>query len=195
MSFSEVIAFMPILETSRLLLRPFCADDLNDFSIYAADAELRRQFGWPKEADDDRIFKIFDSLIGRDSVFALVSKDNGCMIGHISIVPSELAAAEDEDVYGKNGVTIAFAAAPEYQRRGYMTEALAVVLRYLFNETGTEFVHCSCFSFNDASQSLQRKLGFVYYSHHTVTRYGEKVTIVNNILGKDSYIAGSKNES
>ena len=51
---------------------------------------------------------------------------------------------------------------PEYQRKGYATEALQALIRYLFEETNTQLITADAITQNAASQALLRKLGFVH---------------------------------
>jgi RimJ/RimL family protein N-acetyltransferase len=49
----------------------------------------------------------------------------------------------------------------EHRRRGYAAEAIALVLRYYFQELRYQKVTVRVFSFNDASRRLHEALGFV----------------------------------
>ncbi|MFN8592026.1 MAG: GNAT family protein [Thermomicrobiales bacterium] len=49
----------------------------------------------------------------------------------------------------------------EHRRRGYAAEAIALVLRFYFQELRYQKVTVRVFSFNDASRALHERLGFV----------------------------------
>ncbi len=49
---------------------------------------------------------------------------------------------------------------PQYQRRGYASEAIRLVLRYLFQERRYQKCNAEVYSFNEPSQRLHERLGF-----------------------------------
>ncbi len=50
---------------------------------------------------------------------------------------------------------------PEYQRQGFTSEAIALVLRYYFEELRYQKVNAGIYGFNEASIQLHQKFGFV----------------------------------
>ena len=50
---------------------------------------------------------------------------------------------------------------PSWQGRGYAAEAIRLVLRYYFTELGYQKATVHVYAFNQASQTLHRRLGFV----------------------------------
>jgi RimJ/RimL family protein N-acetyltransferase len=50
--------------------------------------------------------------------------------------------------------------APAYQRRGYGTDAIKIILRYFFHEKRYQKVNAEVFSFNQPSIRLHERLGF-----------------------------------
>ena len=51
---------------------------------------------------------------------------------------------------------------PEFQRKGYATEALTLVLKFYFEQLGYQKFNSSVFGYNTASIKLNEKMGFVH---------------------------------
>lgn len=51
---------------------------------------------------------------------------------------------------------------PEFQRKGYATEALNLVLKFYFEQLGYQKFNSGIVSYNTASIKLHEKMGFVY---------------------------------
>lgn len=62
-----------------------------------------------------------------------------------------------EDGYFEYGISIA----RDEWTRGYASEAITIVLRYMFNERRYQKVNAIVFAFNDRSRKLHEMLGFV----------------------------------
>ena len=59
------------LETERLVLRPFCEDDLDDFDEYASIPGVGEMAGWPHHETVETSKRILQSFIKKNEVFAL----------------------------------------------------------------------------------------------------------------------------
>jgi len=57
---------------------------------------------------------------------------------------------------------IAIQIAPEYQRKGYGTEAIEWMLEWAFKYGGLHRVEITCFSYNPGARRLYERMGFVY---------------------------------
>ena len=155
------------MESSRLLIRPVRQEDEGPFTRGIADRALRVSYGFPADADETLAPEIFRHFIGLDRAFSLTDRESGEMIGFLLAVAPELPDEVMAGLPGK-GRTLAYAVFPPFQRRGYMKEALGTVIRQLFQNSGTDYIHCGHFEENDASRELLRGLGFRELSRHTV---------------------------
>lgn len=91
-------------------------------------------------------------------------EDDGCL--HIELkqsgrVVGMIGVQEDQLRYQVDAVTIDYYLGEAYARQGYMTEALAAVMKQLFAEKNVELISARVFGENEASAALLRKLGFV----------------------------------
>lgn len=162
---------MTFLETSRLLLRKFEEDDFEDFCKYAMDDQMSRMMGRNLLHTKEAARSSFDWLKNKaDRSYVLVYKNTGRVIGNLNVsnIRDELTSLKS--IFGKEGRTLSFCISKNYQRKGLMREAVSAVIDHLFQNENMDFVQCGCFSFNKASEALQKKLGFQYL---TTTQYEE----------------------
>lgn len=60
------------IETERLLLRPFCRGDLQDFYAYASVPGVGERAGWKHHESLEESRDILDIFIEEDKTFAIV---------------------------------------------------------------------------------------------------------------------------
>ena len=164
-----------MIETQRLILRPFAPQDEDAFIRGIADGELRRMYGFPAELSEEksrRIFARFSTL----PAYGLVRKADGALIGFLLDVAPELPE-NMLHALPEGGRTLAYATFPPYQRQGYMREALTVLMKDRFRANGVPYLHCGHFPGNEPSQRLLRALGFMAHGQHALG----KATIIDEI--------------
>jgi RimJ/RimL family protein N-acetyltransferase len=88
-------------------------------------------------------------------IYCIVLKENGKVIGMIDLEPDGLR-------YGVNALVISYYLGEQYASKGYMTEALREMIRYVFDERGVDVLAVRAFRDNEASGRLIEKLGFIY---------------------------------
>ena len=148
-----------ILETDRLILRPFRAEDAQTmYDNWASDPEVTRFLSWPayKGIEDARsILKIWLAEYQKPDFYqwAIVLKELDAPIGSISVVNSDdrVEMAEIGYCIGKN-----------WWGRGIMPEAAKAVMAYLFEEVGIQRLEVGHDPDNSASGAVIRKCGFRY---------------------------------
>ncbi len=151
-----------ILETQRLILRPFGQSDLEDFYEYASVAGVGEMAGWKHHESIEESQKIMDLFIGEDKVFAVCLKQNNKVIGSVGVEKYGLedAFTEFKDYYGRE---LGYVLSKDYWGRGIMPEAVNAVIDYLFGELDYDFLICGYYSFNEQSKRVQEKCGFKPY--------------------------------
>ena len=155
-----------MMETARLVIRPMADADEGAFTRGISDRDLRVMYGFPAEMDESFPLRIFQQFRGLPGAYALEEKETGEMAGFLLDVAPELPEAISARLPGK-GRTLAYAVYPDYQRRGYMREALREYIRQAFAMTDTAYIHCGHFPENLPSEKLLRGLGFRELSRHT----------------------------
>ncbi len=75
------------LETNRLFIRPHTADDFEDYFGYIMEPELQYMLGLNDVHDRASAQETFQWLMENSIFLALVNKETGKTIGHISLQP------------------------------------------------------------------------------------------------------------
>ena len=170
------------LETERLLLRPFEAEDLNDFYEYASVEGVGEMAGWRHHESIAKSQEILDIFIKEDKTFAIVLKENNKVIGSLGIEKYGMEHALTE-FDGYQGREIGYVLSKSYWGKGLMPEAVSAVIRYLFEDLHFDFLLCGYYDFNKQSKRVQEKCGFKPYRKLVMdTRMGTAEPGVLNLL-------------
>ena len=170
------------VETSRLILREWTLDDLDDFYEYASVDGVGQMAGWKPHENKEKSLEILKHFIEGKHVFALELKENHKVIGSLGI---EKYGSEDKltEFTNYKGREIGYVLSKAYWNRGLMTEALKGMINYLFNELDFDFLLCGHFDFNLQSKRVQEKCGFIPYRKLVFdTRIGTKEPSVLSLL-------------
>ena len=171
-----------IIETERLVLRPFKLEDLDYFFAYASVEGVGEMAGWPHHENKDKSKEILTCFIEEDKTIALCLKENGRVVGSLGI---EFYGAEDKltEFDGYKGREIGYVLAKDQWGKGLMAEAVKAVIDYLFDEKDLDFLTCGYFDFNNQSRRVQEKCGFKPYRKLNMeTRMGTVEPGVLNLL-------------
>ena len=168
---AEIDISQVTLQTDRLMLRSWKESDLEDFYEYAKVDGVGQMAGWLPHKDREESAKILQLFISEKKTFAI--EYDGKVIGSLGIeLYDEKKFPEFQELAGRE---LGFVLSRDYWGRGIMPEAVQRVLRYLFDETGLDFLMCGHYTENRQSKRVQEKCGFRYYRlTETETSYGEK---------------------
>jgi ribosomal-protein-alanine N-acetyltransferase len=158
---------MEVLLTSRLLLRPFEAGDLEDLFAYAADSAVGPNAGWPPHRGLEDSRAILERFIHEESdeVWALCLRETGRVVGSMGLHPDRLRAP---------GVrALGYVLARGLWGRGLVPEAAEAALAYGFDRLHLPMVSAYVFSDNVRSRRVVEKIGFRYEGtlRHATLRY------------------------
>ena len=148
-----------ILETERILLRPFESGDLADLHTYASQPGVGEMAGWKHHVDLAESREMLDAFLAAASTFAVVYQADGRVIGHLAVHDDSENGREDTKELG-------FVLSRDYQRLGIMTEALRALLDHL-RSVGIQHVYACCFQDNAPSKGLIEKCGFRFEQEGT----------------------------
>jgi ribosomal-protein-alanine N-acetyltransferase len=171
-----------IIETERLVLRPFTWDDLDDFFGYASVDGVGEMAGWHHHENKDQSKEILANFIDEDTDFALVLKETGRVVGSLGV---KSYGAEDKltEFDGYKGREIGYVLAKDQWGKGLMAEAVSAVINHLFDEIDLDFLTCGYYDFNNQSRRVQEKCGFKPYRKLNMeTRMGTVEPGVLNLL-------------
>ena len=147
----------PELSSPRLRLREVRDDDAAALFAIHSDARVMRYWSYPawtelaqaeqKIADIQRQRRELDML-----VWAIADADTDLLIGSSAIFYMDLTQARAE---------IGYSLHPDWQGRGLASEALQLVLGYVFNELGLRRIEADIDPRNLPSCRLVERFGFV----------------------------------
>lgn len=152
-----------VLETERLILRPWKRTDLYDLYEYARVDGVGQMAGWEPHRDLAESARILSYFIDSRQVFAL--EHRGKVIGSLGVDRySEKNFPELSEVRGRE---IGYVLSKEYWGLGLMPEAVQAVIRYLFETEKLDFLICGYFERNHRSRRVVEKCGFQYVKSNT----------------------------
>ncbi|MDD3106240.1 MAG: GNAT family N-acetyltransferase [Bacilli bacterium] len=149
-----------LLETERLLLRPWTTEDLNDFYEYAKVEGVGQMAGWSPHKSIEESAKILSMFIDEKKTFAIVLKENNKAIGSVGIEEVRESGMLASSLKGRE---IGYVLSKDYWGRGFMPEAVKRVIDYCFTDLNCDFLLCGYFQWNHQSQRVCEKVGFQFY--------------------------------
>lgn len=139
-----------MLNTKRLIIRPFTAGDYRDYYEYMSLEETYRfERGKPITLEEAR--KICKEFSKEIKFRAVVLKENKKLIGHISLTP-------DRPEFFRTW-NLGYIFNPKYQRKGYATEAARAVIKHAFTALKAHRIVGHCSPDNTASWKVLEKCG------------------------------------
>lgn len=171
-----------VIETERLILRPFKQSDLDDFYEYASVEGVGEMAGWKHHENKEKSQSILDLFINEDKTFAIVLKENNKVIGSLGVEEYGMEQALSE-FFEYQGREIGYVLSKDYWGKGLMPEAVKAVIDYLFNVLKLDFLTCGYYEFNNQSKKVQEKCGFKPYRKLMMeTRLGTNEQGILNLL-------------
>ena len=146
-----------IIETERLILRPFTENDATDAFEYLHEPMVHCFACMKIETMDDARKAVLDRAKGGEFYFAITLKENGKVIGEIDAMSE--ATAPDEENAVRDTFSPCWMLNSEYHGKGYAYEAAHAFFDYLFGEKGARRIYAYTEDYNVASQKLCEKLG------------------------------------
>ena len=144
-----------ILETDRLILRPWVEDDAEELYKYAKDPDVGPMAGWSVHTSVENSREIIRSVLSAPETYAVCRKETSKPVGSIGLHRNDLATQDDEYELG-------YWLGKPYWGQGLIPEASREVLRYAFEDLGMNRIWCGYYDGNEKSRRVQVKLGFEY---------------------------------
>lgn len=146
-----------ILETKRLILRPWREEDGESLYLYAKDPDVGPPAGWPPHTSVENSREIIRVVFSAPETYAVCLKD-GAVIGSIGLKlkgSTDMTDREDECELG-------YWIGKPFWGQGLIPEAGEALLRHAFENLGMRAIWCGYYEGNTKSKRVQEKLGFVY---------------------------------
>jgi ribosomal-protein-alanine N-acetyltransferase len=160
---------LPVVRTDRLLLVPFCRDDVDVLHAIWTDADVRRYLWDDLVIPRSRAAETVDAAIaaaqvtgvGMWTIRGIEAPD--VVVGFCGLryfdATAHRTSGGDSDVADGCTVELLYGLLPQYWRRGRATEASKAVLRYAFCELGLPRVFADADRGNVESFGVMVRLG------------------------------------
>jgi RimJ/RimL family protein N-acetyltransferase len=146
------------LETNRMILRPLEDRDAAPFSAYRSDPEIARYQGWgaPYSLEQAEEFieqqkMVTPGEIGEWLQLGMELKTDGALIGDVAF-----QVIKDSHHQAEIGMTLS----QPFQGKGYGTEAVRELVRYLFDDLNVHRIIANCDPENISAHRLLERVGF-----------------------------------
>ncbi len=145
---------MDQLQSQRLILRNYQANDLERVHLYSALDDFSQYDGWgPNSTTDTQNFiseliKCADAKPRTNFSYAICLKDEDLLIGgcKLRIESSGIAS-------------LGYSINPDFQKQGYATEVALTLIDFGFNKLKLQMINADCDTRNSASYKTMEKIG------------------------------------
>ncbi|MCQ2059834.1 MAG: GNAT family N-acetyltransferase [Bacteroidaceae bacterium] len=164
---------MQIIETERLILRPWRESDAGALFKYASDPDVGPRAGWPPHRSVEESLELIRTVFSGEGMWAVELKGTDEAIGCVGYLPASASNLE----IGEDQCEVGYWIAKPYWGKGICTEAMRAVVDYCFNVKGFSVLWGDYFPENPASGRVMEKCGF--------TDTGRQVLCPNLEVGGD----------
>ncbi|UCZ85297.1 GNAT family N-acetyltransferase [Pseudomonas sp. L5B5] len=150
-----------MLNTQRLVLRPWRASDATSLHEYASDPRVGPIAGWPVHTSEAQSLEIIQTVFSNPEVYAVTRRQDDIAIGLVGLLigqDSHFDIAQDE-------AEIAYWIGVPFWGQGLIPEAVRELMRHAFVDLELGALWCGYFAGNEQSFRAQAKCGFKH--HHT----------------------------
>jgi len=150
-----------IMQTERLILRPWNEQDADSLYEYAKDCRVGPVAGWPAHTSVDNSKEIIQTILSAKETYAVCLKEDDRAIGSIGLMigsKSNIGLPDDEAEVG-------YWIGVPFWGQGLIPEAMRLIMQYAFDDLGIKKLWCGYFDGNEKSRRVQEKCGFLH--HHT----------------------------
>ena len=151
-----------ILETERMILRPWEESDAQDLYRYASNPEVGPIAGWPVHTSVENSREIIRDVLSAPETYAVVLKklpdpgaETGHAVGSIGLMIGKASNFGLPDTEGEIGYWIGV----PFWGRGLIPEAVREMLRYGFEDLKLSKIWCAYFDGNEKSKRHRRNAG------------------------------------
>lgn len=145
------------LKTERTILRKFTVGDAEAmYRNWASDPEVTKYLTWPVHSSPEISRMVLESWIteyGKENYYQWAIEYEGQPIGSVSVVSGN-------DLSQK--VEIGYCIGKKWWHQGIMTEVLATLIRFFFEDVGLNRIEARHDSNNPNSGAVMRKCGMKY---------------------------------
>lgn len=177
-----------MIETARLILRPWQENEAGYLFKYAGDPDIGPVAGWAPHTSVEHSLEIIRTVFSAPETYAVVLKETGEPVGSCGIM---FADSLHSAAMRPGEAEIGYWIGKPYWGQWLIPEAVNALLERCFNELALDAVWCGYYDGNTKSKRVCEKCGFKY--HHTnldiLSPLGDRRTEHFYIMTKDDYQA------
>ena len=147
-----------VLETRRLILRPWEESDAEALYLYAKDPRVGPAAGWQPHTGVENSRQIIRNVLSQPETYAAVLKETGRAVGSVGIMLPGCGSAPMEAQEAEIGYWIGV----PYWGQGLIPEAVRELQRRCFEDFHCKALWCGYYEGNEKSHRVQEKCGFIY---------------------------------
>ena len=177
-----------MIETARLILRPWQESEADSLFKYAGDPDIGPIAGWPQHTSAQHSLEIIRTVFSAPETYAVVLKETGEPVGSCGTMSTDgLHSATMKPGEAEVGYWIG----KPYWGQGLIPEAVNALLQRCFNELALDAVWCGYYDGNIKSKRVCEKCGFKYHhtNHDILSPLGDRRTEHFYIMTKEDYHA------
>ena len=148
-----------VLNTKRLILRPWNESDAESLYEYAKDDRVGPIAGWPVHTSVENSREIIKSVLSAPETYAVCLKDDNRAIGSVGLKIGNQSNLDLTDTEG----TIGYWIGVPFWGQGLIPEATKEIIRHAFEDLNLKTLWCGYFDGNEKSKRVQEKCGFTYH--------------------------------
>lgn len=175
-----------MIESKRLIIRPFKKDDVDDFYEFASDDKIGLNAGWLPHESKKQTLRLIKKYSKRNEIMAICLKENNKVIGKIGLY-DDLPVM---DYFSLSQKSLGFCISRQYWGNGYALEASRIFIDYVFKNDLVDLLWCCHFVDNHRSESVVKRLNFMFYDEiiYDAIDIGKKAFAKLYYLKKSNYL-------
>ena len=146
-----------MIDTARLILRPWNEKDADSLFKYASDPDVGPIAGWAPHTSVAESLEIIRTVFAAPEGYAVGLKETGEAVGCCGLIFGDNV---DDDRHRE--AELGYWIGKTYWGRGLMSEAVRAILKRGFEVLGLDVIWCSHYDGNIRSKRVIEKSGFKY---------------------------------
>lgn len=174
-----------MIETERLILRPWSEADAEPLYAYASNPKIGYMAGWPPHKSVEDSLNVIRNVLSAPETYAVLLKSSDKPIGSAGLT---IGVEHFGIVAKKTEAIIGYWLGEPFWGMGLIPEAVMALLERSFTTLDLTAVWCSYYDTNGNSRRVAEKCGFKYkYSLPQKTLMGEDCTLDCALITREEY--------
>lgn len=176
-----------MIETERLILRPWEEGDAEQLYKYAKSPDVGPPAGWSVHTSVENSLEIIKNVLSANETYAVCLKEDNKAIGSIGLKTGDATDMTERDDECELGYWLG----KPFWGRGIIPEAAKALIGHAFENLNMRVIWCGYYDGNVKSKRAMEKCGFKYH-HKTegveVPLLGEVRTGHVTVLTKEEWL-------